>query len=1256
MDKSGPATVQAPAVVPYAGMLVPGQPGPGYPAPGYPGPGAPPAAPPGGPPGAADLLSAGAIRYPKRAFHRRPSGCEACLQLAYLPFMRLSKLKLAGFKSFVDPTTLVLPSAIGGVVGPNGCGKSNIVDAVRWVLGESSARHLRGESMADVIFNGSSARKPVGQAFVELTFDNSDGALGGSFAQYAEVAVRRLVGRDGESEYFLNGTRCRRRDVTDLFLGTGLGPRSYSIIEQGTISRVIEARPEDLRLFIEEAAGISRYRERRKETEGRMRETQENLARLNDLRGELERQLDHLGRQARSAERYRTLKQKERQLRAEVLALRWRAEHAAEQAQDRAVAEGETAHAAAVARQRQGEAAIEHAREAQALATDALGEVQGRYYAASAEVARLDQAMDHARQRLAELRTDLERSDRQLEGAVAQRRADEVELERLESAAAREGPAHEVAVEGERSARAGLEGAESAVHAWQSAWDALNARLLAPARAVDVERTRIHHLEQQMARLRERGARLAQERGGLATDGPGAELARLGEELTGLEAEQGRIEADLTASREHVAAQRDRNGALARRLAETRGRRQSALGRRASLEALQEEALGKRSAELSAWLARHGLDERPRLAEALQVEGGWERAVETVLGHHLQAVCVEGFAGLGERVGEVGGGVLSLFDTGVPAPDPPMAAAGRTLAARVVAPWGLDALLGGVRVADSWVEAEGTRTTLADHESVVTPDGLWLGRSWLRVDRSAEGTAGVLEREQALRALASELEALAEAERQDEAAQRDGLTALAGLEHEQTERQGRLRETQRRHAAIQAAMGERRAQLEQAERRARAIREELGEIEHHGVGVEADLREARDRLEQGVGTLQAIEAERVDLLAERDRVRSGLEEARQAWHRARDGAQAAAVAMEGLRARREGLVRSASRVEAQIAELNTRREGLAAAINEAEAPLARLGEEREAALALQRRVEEELKDARRRLEAVDAELRALEQGRRAAEEAVEAERSRLEGDRLARQASRIRLQEIERDVQDLGAELADLLSRLPSDASEADWQAEIEGVERRIARLGPINLAAIDEFNQQSERKHYLDSQHHDLVEALATLEGAIRRMDRETRARFRETFDRLNAGFQAMFPRLLGGGQAALELTGEDLLETGVTVTARPPGKRNTSIHLLSGGEKALTAIALVFAIFELNPAPFCLLDEVDAPLDDANVGRFCTLLRSMADRVQFIIVTHNKTTMELADHLVGVTMHEPGVSRLVHVDVDEALQLAAM
>jgi chromosome segregation protein len=618
---------------------------------------------------------------------------------------------------------------------------------------------------------------------------------------------------------------------------------------------------------------------------------------------------------------------------------------------------------------------------------------------------------------------------------------------------------------------------------------------------------------------------------------------------------------------------------------------------------------------------------------------------------------VEALDPLDEAAGALSAGAVGLVEAGAGGLGDPgdRDGEGLWLVGRVRGPGVVDSLLAGVRAVDSLPEAGTLRGALATHESVVTRDGLWRGPGWLWVDRTAGADDGVLARERAVRVLVAEREQLAAAVSALVSEQAAGHRLLAELEGRQTTLQSELTVLQRERAAAQTRLGERRGQLEHLRRRAGELDRELAELAGQMESMGADLARAGERLAGARTELQGLEAEREALLAERGPSRARLEEARRQANAARQRAQGLALALEGLRAQRDGLARTAERASHHLEEMEARRGDLAGMVAAARAPLPGLEAAREEALGRQVRVEAELRAARERGEEMEAAVRSLDHRRREAETAAEAERCRCEAARLAQEASRVRLQEVQQAVQQYGTALPRVLESLPEDAIETEWQSRLEGVERRLARLGAINLAAIDEHTQLSERKRYLDAQHEDLVEALGTLEAAIRRMDRETRARFRETYDRVNDSFRGTFPRLLGGGEASLELAGDDLLESGVTVMARPPGKRNTSIHLLSGGEKALTAVALVFAIFQLNPAPFCLLDEVDAPLDDANVGRFCDLVRSMSEQVQFLIVTHNKTTMELADRLVGVTMHEAGVSRLVHVDVDSALEMAA-
>lgn len=1167
--------------------------------------------------------------------------------------MRLSKIKLVGFKSFVDPTTIHFPSNRIGIVGPNGCGKSNVIDAVRWVMGEASAKHLRGDSMADVIFNGSTSRKPVGQAGIELVFDNSDGASGGQYANYAEIAIKRVVSRDGTSSYFLNGARCRRRDITDIFLGTGLGPRSYAIIEQGMISRLIEAKPEELRVFLEEAAGISKYKERRRETENRIRHTRENIDRLNDLREEIEKQIETLQRQARTAERYKRLNADARRLRAELLALKYREMDQGLSGKDKEIGERENTLQAAVAELRHVETEIEKSREGHIEAQDAFNEVQGRFYGVGADIARLEQAIQHAK----ELRHRHEKDLAQAEHAHAEIRGhierDSAQLKDISRTLDELEPGLGRARQAEEASAGVLSEAEQAMQVWQGAWEAFNSESNTAARAAEVERTGIEHMERQLQQALARLDKLRDEQGKLTSDEVQREIAALEQQAGEAGAERERLQSALDETLAAIAAHRENDRAHTAGLHERRTELENARGRLASLEALQQSALGKSKSAVNDWLARHELQNLPRLAEQLQVETGWERALETVLGFHLQAVCVEQLDSLAEALGSIKQGAVALFDKNAPAA---AGGSGAALAGKVRSALPVHALLTGVQVAEHLNDALALRKRLAPGQSVITRDGIWLGAGWVRVNREENERAGVLAREQEIRELKNtraELEsAVAALATQQETLRRD----MKALEDKREELQTQVNRAHRQQADCNAQLNARRSRLEQSNRRLAEVNSEITELEAQVEQAEADIRSARARLGEALGSLGDHEQRRKKLTVERDDLREKLEVARERAKQDRETAHELAVKAEGRRSQRDSIQQNLERMESQLQQLSERRTELQTHIEGSVAPLAEQQHALNEALARRTGVEAELGDARRKLEALDEQMRELEQTRTAKEHRAEELRAELESLRLGTQEMRVRRQTLAEQLQEMDFELNALLEAMPDDANAAAWQERHDQIEQRIQRLGNINMAAIDQYQEQSERKEYLDAQYADLSEALTTLENAIRKIDRETRTRFKETFDRVNGGLQATFPRLFGGGHAYLELTGEDLLDAGVTVMARPPGKRNSTIHLLSGGEKALTAVALVFAIFELNPAPFCMLDEVDAPLDDANVGRFCDLVKEMSERVQFVFITHNKSTMEMADQLTGVTMSEPGVSRLVAVDVDEAVQMAAM
>ncbi|SDJ00437.1 condensin subunit Smc [Pseudomonas flavescens] len=1159
--------------------------------------------------------------------------------------MRLKSIKLAGFKSFVDPTTVNFPSNMAAVVGPNGCGKSNIIDAVRWVMGESSAKNLRGESMTDVIFNGSNTRKPVTQASIELIFDNSDNTLTGEYAAFAEISIRRRVTRDSQNTYFLNGVKCRRRDITDIFLGTGLGPRSYSIIEQGMISKLIEAKPEELRNFIEEAAGISKYKERRRETESRIRRTQENLARLADLREELERQLERLHRQAQAAEKYQEYKAEERQLKAQLTALRWQALNEQVGQREAVIGNQEIGFEALVAEQRNADASIERLRDGHHELSERFNLVQGRFYSVGGDIARVEQSIQHGQQRLRQLQDDLREAERARLETESHLGHDRTLLATLGEELAMLEPEQELTAATAEESAAALEEAETGMHGWQEQWDGFNQRSAEPRRQAEVQQSRIQQLEHSLERLAERQRRLVDELQQLAADPEDAAIIELGEQIAVAELDLQQLQEQEAEQAERLQQLREDLQQAGQAQQQAQGELQRLSGRLASLEALQQAALDPGTGAAQ-WLREHGLDERPRLAEGLRVEAGWELAVETVLGADLQAVLQDDFSGL--DFSSLEQGELRLVSTGSDG----QRIAG-SLLDKIESPLDLTPWLGRVRPVESLEQALAERAMLASDESLVSRDGYWVGRHFLRVRRASEAQSGVLARGQELESLGLERE-----EREAALALLD--ERLQGLRERQRHAE-ELREQQRRQLQDQARrLGELKARLsagqakaEQLLLRRQRIEAEQQELAEQRALEHEQLGESRLHLQDALDSMALDNEQRESLLASRDALRERLDRVRQDARQHKDHAHQLAVRLGSLRAQHGSTRQALERLELQSERLHEKREQLDLNLEEGAAPLEELRLKLEELLERRMGVEEELRLARLALEDADRELRDAEKRRTQAEQQSQLLRGQLEQQRLEWQSLNVRRKALQDQLLEDSYDLHGVLATLPEGASESAWEQTLEQMAARIQRLGAINLAAIEEYQQQSERKRYLDAQDADLVEALDTLENVIRKIDRETRNRFKETFDQINAGLQALFPKVFGGGSAYLELTGEDLLDTGVTIMARPPGKKNSTIHLLSGGEKALTALALVFSIFQLNPAPFCMLDEVDAPLDDANVGRYARLVKEMSASVQFIYITHNKIAMEMADQLMGVTMHEPGCSRLVAVDVEQALAM---
>lgn len=1169
--------------------------------------------------------------------------------------MRLSTIKLVGFKSFVDPISIHLPSNLIGVVGPNGCGKSNIIDAIRWVMGESSAKHLRGESMADVIFNGSNTRKPIGQASIELVFDNSDGQIGGQYASYNEISIKRQVSRDGISNYYLNSTRCRRRDITDVFHGTGLGPNSYSIIEQGMISRVIDAKPEDLRKHLEEAAGISKYKERRKETETRIRHTRENLDRLNDLREEVEKQLERLQRQAKAAEKYKILKEEERVAKAQLLALRWASINERAAREEQQINEQETALEAQIATQRRIEADIENQRQELTGATDEMNKVQASYYSIGSEIARIEQEIKHANERKQQQQEDLSQVEHDLADVQTHMDTDSTRIEELKISLAGIEPEREEAIELQKQSSEVLDGVEGDMQAWMEEWEAFNKEHANVTQTSQVQNTRIEHLEQQLQELQGRLARCEMEAETLETGSAEEAMASVAKRIEAREDELKQLQEQIQACNDEINEQRSNNKDLASELDEARSELQTILGRHSSVEALQQAALGKGEGGIINWLEKQGLKNSPRLAEELEVEKGWEKAVETVLGQHLEAICVDGIDPVTSVLNTLEKGALGVVDISSNTHSA-SSAKQDSLLSKVSSRWDIVPLLSGVYVANSLQEALAMRSNLSAQESVVTSDGIWLGNGWLRVARDPDEKAGILQREQQLKSLEVEIKTRKSAVTELEQRMDEGNALLQSHEDKREQIQRTLADTTRHHAELKSQLGSYQAQVEHAVSRSTDIQKDIEALQEQISAAQQELKSARDAYDEAIAIIRTLDGKKTELEQYRDEIRVVLEKAREQAHADKETAHEVELKAGSMQTALTSTQENIERMEGRLAQLTTRREELQSALANSEEPVEKLKEELAASLEQRVAVEAELSKARDAVQAIELAMKQLNEDRHAAEEKVLGVREQLEKMRLGWQELNIRRETLKEQIDESGFELQKLQEEMPEEANENDWAELTEKLERRINRLGPINLAAIDEFEEQSKRKEYLDAQYADVTEALNTLETAIQKIDRETRARFKETFDKVNSGVQQIFPRLFGGGQAHLELVGDDLLDTGVTIMARPPGKRISSIQLLSGGEKALTAVSLVFAIFELNPAPFCLLDEVDAPLDDANVGRFCEMVKERSSDTQFIFITHNKITMEIANQLVGVTMQEAGVSRLVAVDVEEAVELVAV
>jgi len=1005
---------------------------------------------------------------------------------------------------------------------------------------------------------------------------------------------------------------------------------------------------------LEEAAGISKYKERRRETENRIQHTQENMARLDDVRTELDKQLNTLKRQANAAEKFKALKQEERTIRAQWLAAQWRQLDAKLVQYTLQIQQQETGLEAKQTELGEISLAVDKKRDEHHLSSEIFQEVQRRYYAAGNEITRIEQDVHHTQERQRQWQMDVEQVENdwnEIKNSLEDIESELVEL--TEESQQLEPRLRDAAMAGEAATEA-YNQAEDAMQTWQNQWDQFNHRSAQTTQTAQVEQMRIVHLEQRLASIKQRKMKQEHEQAQMDFAELDQEINQLSQQvsqMTDLSAEQTQ---QLGEIRQEIIAEQAAQHQIVQQLDQVRNHMQRLSGQQASLEALQQTALGQqRNNPVAAWLTQQGLDKLPRLAQSVEVESGWEHAAEKVLGNYLQAVCVDELSSVTAVIDDLKQGNLCLFAASSISKSSPSKAT--SLLSKIKSKWPLDSLLANVFAAETREDALKLCDTLAQHESVITRDGIWLSSAWLRVSRDENPAEGVFQREQELKQLTKQIAELAQHQEELEERLAQSHEHLKELENQRDELQKTVNQSHAQMAHTDAQRKMKQERLAELHTRAERFRTELAESIEQYEQTQVELSQSRSAWQQAMSELEGLADRREALEQERSELRERQQLSRQKLNEAKELYHQLEIRSQTTQSQCSSLQQTILRMQTQLTTLTERKTALQAD-SQVDTALPALEKALATALSERLQIEEEVNTARSVIQAIEHEVRELEARRQSVEREAAKIRDMLETFRLEGQSLKVKTETIHEQLKETHFNLEDILQELPADIEPDICHEQLEQVTLRITRLGPINLVAIEEYAACSERKEYLDKQHADLLEGLTTLQSAIAKIDKETRARFKETFDKVNDRFQELFPQIFGGGKAYLELTGENLLDAGITVMACPPGKRNSTIHLLSGGEKAMTAIALVFSIFHLNPAPFCLLDEVDAPLDDANIGRFCQLVKTMSEKTQFIFISHNKLAIEMGQHLMGVTMHEPGVSRLVSVNIDEAVSLAGV
>ncbi|MBA6294498.1 chromosome segregation protein SMC [Colwellia sp. MB02u-9] len=1182
--------------------------------------------------------------------------------------MRLKHIKLAGFKSFVDPTKVHFEQQMTAIVGPNGCGKSNIIDAVRWVLGESSAKNLRGEAMTDVIFNGAASRKPIGQASVELVFDNTQGRIQGEMADRSQVSVRRVVNRESINTYFLNGTKCRRRDITDIFLGTGLGPRSYAIIEQGTISRLIESKPQELRVFLEEAAGISKYKERRKETETRIRHTRENLARLSDIRLELDVQIDKLHQQAEAAKRFRTLKQQERKYKAELAVLRWQKFDQQRQQHQTRILALESKVESQNAELSQNDLVMIELKSTMQACNDNNQTLHQQKLNVTQNIARAEQQVKYLKEQSEKSQTDNELTQQQLLNAQQLILTEQAQLQLYNTQLNEQQPQLQATEAALKTCQTALAEQQVEQKELQSQWqqhqqkrDKNQQQKLTIHAHITQQQTIIEQVTQQSIKLRQQIALLPQQ-------DPAAEQALVQEKTL------------VTGAIEQLQKQQDQNTDKAANLQQVSQELSQTFAVTAGQHTVKSQVIAALQIKLAdtspwsekqaLWFSQQSITDVVSLQSQLDVAHGWEQAVEVVLSHWLAGHVIETLPNADTDGNLTADNLCFVYRNSAEisaqssdqssdqSRDQSMdkhsielsTINANTLAHKVRGVSALTRYFNNIFLAENYREAKQELSSLASHQSIICPDGTWLHHHML--------TKGKLEQGYDYISLQRQL-----------ASEQTAIQDLSSTQQNTEQQQSQISEQQARLASEKSTISQnitlKHAKLnelnnlislkaqanEQQQSQQQKLTEQIDDLlksEHIATKKLADFQAQIAQVSDDSG--DSVD----DFSEQQTRLQASIEQIQtrsQALHQQRHQSSLVVEQLKSQRMQGEQNIRSN---QENVNLLTQRLSSNSQVFTENSQPIQEFEQQLPEWLDNLVAINDKLQFNQQTLNDSQTGLATLELQQKSSQNKISALNQQLARLQLDSEGFKLRAESSLEILAELQQNIDSVIEAMPANAKESLWQAQLIKLAKDIQLLGAINLAAIEEYESQFKRKSYLDQQDQDLNNAISTLEAAIAKIDKESRHKFKLTFDQVNKDLQVLFPKVFGGGQAYLTLTGEDLLETGVTIMARPPGKKNSTIHLLSGGEKALTALSLVFAIFRLNPAPFCLLDEVDAPLDDANVSRFCNLVREMSQTVQFIYISHNKIAMEMASHLTGVTMFEPGVSRMVAVDIDEAIAMA--